>query len=363
MPAPTAQPFEAGPRSATVPRVSVRLIDDADAQAWDRFVESAPAACAYHRYAWRHVVRQAFGHATYYFAAREASGEIIGVLPLVRLKSLLFGDFLISLPYFNFGGVLARSDAVAEQLTDAAVEQARELGCRHLELRHSANACPDWPVRTDKVAMLLPLPDSAEALLKKLPSKLRSQIKRPLREGAVSASGGAELLDEFYDVFARTMHSLGTPVYPRRFFSAILDALPERTRLFVVRVQGRAVAAGLTVAHGAGLEIPWAASLRSANALSVNMLLYWNVLEYACEQGFKTFDFGRCTPDSGTYRFKKQWGAEASQLYWHYWLRNGGEPPRLNPANPKYHFAVSAWRRLPLALANRLGPLIVRNLP
>ena len=93
------------------------------------------------------------------------------------------------------------------------------------------------------------------------------------------------------------------------------------------------------------------------------MLLYWNVLEYACEQGFKTFDFGRCTPDSGTYRFKKQWGAEASQLYWHYWLRNGGEPPRLNPANPKYHFAVSAWRRLPLALANRLGPLIVRNLP
>jgi len=363
LPATTAQPLEAGPRSATVPRVSVQLIDDADAQAWDRFVESAPAACAYHRYAWRHVVRQAFGHATYYFAAREASGEIIGVLPLVRLKSLLFGDFLISLPYFNFGGVLARSDAVAEQLTDAAVEQARELGCRHLELRHSANACPDWPVRTDKVAMLLPLPDSAEALLKKLPSKLRSQIKRPLREGAVSASGGAELLDEFYDVFARTMHSLGTPVYPRRFFSAILDALPERTRLFVVRVQGRAVAAGLTVAHGAGLEIPWAASLRSANALSVNMLLYWNVLEYACEQGFKTFDFGRCTPDSGTYRFKKQWGAEASQLYWHYWLRNGGEPPRLNPANPKYHFAVSAWRRLPLALANRLGPLIVRNLP
>ena len=363
MPATSAQPLDADQRSATLPRVSVELIDDADAQAWDRFVESAPTASAYHRYAWRRVVRQVFGHTTYYFAARDATRQIVGVLPLVRLKSLLFGDFLISLPYFTYGGVVAASDAVAAQLTAAAVAQARELGSQHLELRHSANVCPGWPMRTDKVAMLLPLPDSAEVLLRKLPSKLRSQIKRPLREGAVSAAGGAELLDEFYDVFARTMHALGTPVYPRRFFSAIVDALPEHTRVFVVRLQGKPLAAGLTVARGTGLEIPWAASLRSANALGVNMLLYWNVLEYACERGFKTFDFGRSTPDSGTYRFKKQWGAEPGQLYWHYWLRNGSEPPRLNPANPKYHFAVSAWRRLPLALANRLGPLIVRNLP
>lgn len=343
--------------------ITIERIGDQSAIAWNDYVHRTPGAAAYHLYEWRGVVASVFGHESHYFAALDQDGRVRGVLPTVRLRSALFGDFLISMPYFNYGGIVAENAQTAGQLAQHAAQHARELGVSHLELRHSAPICSEWPVRTDKVAMYLRLPDCAEALSKQLGSKLRSQIKRPTREGATCVSGGAELLDEFYAVFARNMRDLGTPVYPRSFFAAILAAFASRTRVFVVHLKGAPVAAALVIGHRGRLEIPWASSLREANAVGVNMLLYWHVLEYACEQHFEVFDFGRSTLDAGTYRFKKQWGAQPHQLYWHYWIRGGGAPPVLNPSNPKYRLAVAAWQRLPLALANRLGPLLVRNLP
>jgi serine/alanine adding enzyme len=341
----------------------IEHVDAQSAAAWNDYVERAPAASAYHRYEWRGLIGSVFGHDTHYYAARDAAGRICGVLPTVRLRSLLFGDFMVSMPYFNYGGVLGDTERVAAELVDHAARHASELGASHLELRHHAPVCPAWPVRTDKVTMWLQLPGSAEALSKQLGSKLRAQIKRPSKEGATCVSGQVELLDEFYAVFARNMRDLGTPVYPRAFFAAILAAFGARVRIFVVRWRGAAVAAGMVIGHRGRLEIPWASSLREANAIGVNMLLYWSVLEYACGQQYASFDFGRSTLDSGTFKFKKQWGAEPQQLYWHYWLRSGGAPPLLNPSNPKYRLAVAAWQRLPLAVANRLGPLLVRNLP
>ncbi|HKU15943.1 MAG TPA: FemAB family XrtA/PEP-CTERM system-associated protein [Steroidobacteraceae bacterium] len=341
--------------------VRIAAVDDSAADRWNAFVARAPAASIYHRYEWRKLISATFGHASDYFAAYDAAERICGVLPLVRLRSKLFGDFMVSMPFFNYGGVLADDDAAGELLAHAATH-ARSSGVSHLELRHTAQLA-DWPVRTDKVTMQRRLPDSPEELSKQLGSKLRSQIKRPVREGAAGISGGAELLDEFYAVFARNMRDLGTPVYPRRFFAAALERFPQNARIFIVRLQGQAVAAGFTLGSGERLEIPWASSLREANAVGVNMLLYWQVLEYACRNGYKVFDFGRSTRDSGTFRFKQQWGAEPCQLYWHYWLRQGGEPPVMNPANPKYRLAVALWQRLPLAVANRLGPLLVKNLP
>jgi serine/alanine adding enzyme len=335
--------------------------DDAAAQ-WDAYVASAPTSCLYHQYRWRHVVRSVFERETFYFAARRA-GRICGVLPIVRLKSSLFGDFLVSMPYFNYGGVIGDSTAVEQQLVARGCALAQELGVSHLELRHRAPVSEVLPARTDKVTLLLDLPASADALWKAQAAKVRAQVKRPQREGATCASGGAELLGEFYRVFAENMRDLGTPVYPKRFFASILEAFPEEARIFVVRLAGAPVAAGFVIGHRRVLEIPWASSLRRANPIGVNMLLYWSILEFACERGYATFDFGRCTPDSGTFRFKKQWGARSEQLHWHYWMREAGELPRLNHSNPKYEAAVAAWRRLPLAVANTLGPLLIRNLP
>jgi FemAB-related protein (PEP-CTERM system-associated) len=211
--------------------------------------------------------------------------------------------------------------------------------------------------------MLLPLPQSADELWKQLPSKLRSQVKRPVREGATSVFGGVDLLEEFYRVFAKNMRDLGTPVYPRRFFRAILATFPESSSLAVVRLRGKPVAAAFLFEHRDTMEIPWASSLRTANSVGVNMQLYWSVLERAVARRMTVFDFGRSTADSGTFRFKQQWGAEPTQLYWHYWLRDGGSVPMLNPSNPRYRAAVAAWQRLPLAVANWAGPRVVKYLP
>jgi serine/alanine adding enzyme len=343
--------------------LNVERVGNDASREWDAFVATADGTSVYHLYAWRKLIGDVFGHESLYLAARDARGRICGVLPLVRLRSVLFGDFMVSMPYFNYGGVLAESAEIAAALLSEATTRARELGVSHVELRHVANVRPDWPMRTDKVAMYLSLPATPDELSKRLGAKLRSQIKRPTREGATCVCGGRELLAQFYAVFSRNMRDLGTPVYPEKFFAAILDQFASQSRLFIVRVKDAPVAAGFTIGYRGRLEIPWASALREANSIGVNMLLYWSILEYACQQRFDTFDFGRSTVDSGTYRFKQQWGAQPQQLHWHYWMRSGGTPPMLNPSNPKYRLAVAGWQRLPLAIANRLGPMLVRNLP
>lgn len=335
----------------------------ADRADWDRFVAAAEGAELYHDYRWRVLIQALFGHETVYLIARGADRGVRGVLPLVRLRSRLFGDFLVSVPYFNYGGVLAEEDEARHALLAAAAARARAFGAGHVELRHRDEARIDWPAREDKVTMLLDLPDGEEALWKAFKPKLRAQIRRPEKEGASVRRGGIELVRDFYAVFARNMRDLGTPVYPRRFFEAIVETFPDEASVYVVDLHGKPAAAGLVLAHGATAEIPWASSLREANRAGVNMLLYWSVLRDAAESGYARFDFGRSTKDSGTYRFKAQWGAQPQQLRWHYWLPDGAPLPRLTPGNPKYRAAIALWRRLPLPVANRLGPRIVKNLP
>jgi FemAB-related protein (PEP-CTERM system-associated) len=336
---------------------------DTDAAAWDAFVLGHADGSNYHRYAWRGVIERVFRHRAHYLFVRDGHGRIEGVLPLVRMKSVLFGDFLVSVPFLNYGGALAATAEAATCLITEAERLALELGVSHVEFRHVSNDLPAFPSRVDKVSMRLDLPSSADQLRRRLPAAVRSQIKRPEREGATTVSGGAELLDEFYAVFAENMRDLGTPVYPKAFFADILRTFAGEARIFIARIGEAAAAGGLTLGHRRMLEIPWASSLRRYNRTGVNMLLYWKMLEHAIESGYACFDFGRSTPDSGTYRFKKQWGALPVQLHWHYWLRAGGEVPLINPANPRYGRAVAAWQRLPLPVANVLGPRIVRNIP
>jgi serine/alanine adding enzyme len=336
-----------------------------DAAAWDRFVEQAPSATLYHRSVFRGIVEDVFGHRTYYLQECGPAGEITGVLPLVRLTSRLFGDFLVSMPFFNYGGAVGDDPAVESSLMRRAADLAADLGVSHVEFRDSAPREGSWPVRADKVAMKLQLPESEEALWKQIGPKLRAQVRRPSKEGeAVTVEhGGVELLEDFYRVFSRNMRDLGTPVYSDMLFRTILDRLGSAAHIVLVRVADRPAAAGFLLRHRENMEIPWASSLREFNGIGVNMLLYWEALRFSIEQGCRVFDFGRSSVDSGTYRFKRQWGAEPRQLYWHYWLSGGGELPELNPNNPKFRLAIQVWRKLPLAVANRLGPPIVRNLP
>lgn len=348
-------------KAADCPDVSVSLEDDAQDD-WNRYVESRPAASIYHRAEWKELIRKTFGHTGYYFVARNGDGKIVGILPIIRLTSRLFGDFMVSMPYFNYGGAVADHPLIEQQLMQAAAEHAADIGVSHIEYRDDTPR-DGFPVRTEKVNMILPLPDSHDALWQAFTPKLRAQIRRPQREKPQVFQGGEEYLKDFYTVFTRNMRDLGTPVYPISFFRTILSSFPDACRIMVVRHDNRPVAAGFLIGHRDTLEIPWASTISAVNHMSINMLLYWEVLKYAIDRNYRQFDFGRSSKDAGTYRFKQQWGARPRQLYWHYWLRSGSTLPSINPDNPKYALMISLWKRLPLTVSTFLGPKIVRNIP
>jgi FemAB-related protein (PEP-CTERM system-associated) len=346
----------------TLSDITVREYRPADREAWDRFVSQSPHASCYHQSSWKQVIEDSFGTRTEYLLAEDASGQIVGVLPLALLSSLPFGRFLVSLPYFNYGGICAADPEVRRALLDRAVTRARELRVRHIELRHSEPML-QLAEKTTKVAMRLELPSTSEQLWNAFPSDIRRKVRRPQKEGIVARIERAEALDAFYRVFTVNMRDLGTPVYAKKFFASMLREQPDSTWIVTVYQGEQPLASGFLVGFRESLEIPWVSSLRSHNHLYTNMLLYWTALSFACERGYKVFDFGRSTMGAGTYRFKSQWGATPTQLYWHYWLPNGGALPELNPQNPKFAMAVSLWQKLPLAVANFVGPAIVRSLP
>ena len=342
--------------------LEIEILNKKNDGLWDSYVNNNPRSSVYHLSVWKDLVKNVFGHDSYYLHAI-SDGEVVGILPLIRITSYLFGDFIISMPFFNYGGVIGNTHEIEDELMKYACCMAKDIGVHHVEYRDVIERNNLWEVRKDKVVMELQLPDSSDELWKMFKPKLRAQIRKPIKEGAIAVHGGKELLDEFYQVFSRNMRDLGTPVYSKEFFSEILSALPESSMLTIIRYNDKPVAAGFLIGYQGCLEIPWASSVREYNSIGVNMLLYWNVLEQAIKGGYKTFDFGRSSLNSGTYRFKKQWGAQPKQLFWHYCISDGGSIPEITPNNPKYRLAISVWQRLPLFIANYLGPNIVKYLP
>jgi FemAB-related protein (PEP-CTERM system-associated) len=345
----------------TRPRATMQVAKASAAEAadWDRFVAAHPQANGYHEWGWRNVVERTFGHECPYLIARRDE-SVAGVLPLVHIRSWLFGRSLTSLPFLNYGGVLADSEQSAKALLVAAEAAARHRGCRHVELRHIDRVFAELPCKQHKVTMRLPL--EAE-MWQRLDRKVRNQIRKAEKSGLTVDRGSAERLDEFYNVFARNMRDLGTPVYSRRLFLEVLQAFPDRARLVVVRLNGSAVAAALTYRTGTLIEVPWASSIRDFNSLCPNHLLYWHIMESAFAEGCEMLDFGRSTPHEGTYKFKEQWGATPVPLHWEYCLLSGEALPDQSPKNPKFRAVIETWKRCPLWLANQLGPRIVRSIP
>ncbi len=328
------------------------------------FAHRGPRAALSTHPAWLSVLRDGLGHTPYALEALRG-GRTVGVLSLAFVKSLLFGRFLVGLPYVNYGGVVADGDAVAEAaLIAEAARLADELDVRYLELRN------EWAVehprlthrRVDKVHMRMDLPPDADVLWKQLDAKVRNQVRKGQKGQFAVHWGGDELLDDFVDVFSHNMRDLGTPSYGRALFAAILRQFPGEAELCIVRAGPRPAAAALLL-HGRGVtEVPSASTLRAYNPACANMLLYWHLLERAVERGQEVFDFGRSTEDGPTHRFKKQWGAAACSAEWQYYLRNGGVGTA-RPDNPKYRRMIAVWRRLPLPVARRLGPWVVRGIP
>ncbi len=312
---------------------------------------------------WLTVLRDGLGHRTHAVEATEG-GRTVGYLPLGFVSSVLFGKFLVSLPYLNSNGVIAADPAIRGRLIDAAVELADRLDAKHLELRHE-EPTPHPALTatlTSKVHMRLPLPGDPDTLWKQFDAKVRNQVRKGEKSDLAVAWGGADLLDPFYAVLCRNMRDLGTPVFGRRLFERILATFPGDAELCVVTAGGKPCAAALLL-HGPGVtEVPTASSLREFNATCCNMLLYRHLLDRAVARKQAVFDFGRSTADGPTFKFKKQWGAVPHPATWQYYVRRG-EVGEMRPDNPKYDRLIRAWQKLPVGVTRVLGPRIVRGIP
>jgi serine/alanine adding enzyme len=321
-----------------------------------------PDATIDHRWEWRDLFERVFGHRTSYLVARRGE-NVTGVLPLVRFRSRLFGRSLVSVPFLNYGGVLASDAETTAALVSAARDTAAEFGARHVEFRHRSPLVAGAVCRRHKLELTRTLPGSTTALWDGLDKKVRNQVRKAQKDGLSVETGGAELVDDFYSVFARNMRDLGTPVYSKHLFADAVSLFSADAAVHVVRLQGAAVAAGITLTQRSTVIVPWASSRREYRQHCPNMLLYWRMLEHAVASGVHVFDFGRSSPGSGTHQFKVQWGAAESPLHWEYLLLSGREAPDQGPTNPRFAAAIEAWRRLPLWLTNGIGPSIVRNIP
>jgi serine/alanine adding enzyme len=345
---------------ATAPLELVPL--NGDTRAWDEFVTRAEGSSFCHLSGWRQILSDALGAECLYSAAADAHGVWQGILPLARVRSRMFGHYLVSLPFLNDGGPLG-SPAARDRLVAGAVAEARRSGADLLELRTRNPGGLDLPVASRKITVHLALPPDSETLFSAFPGKLRSQIRRPMKEG-LTVRFGPEQREPFYEVFSRTMRDLGTPVLPRGFFERVAAAFPELVEFGVVYRGEQPLAAGCGFEWRDEFEITWAGSLRESRRISANMLLYWAFMQRAIMRGARIFNFGRCTPGGSTHQFKKQWGGVDVPLAWHQFASaNGGKQSTPSPDDAAYSWGPRLWRRLPLFVANRLGPRLVRFLP
>jgi len=343
--------------------MNVRVASDSDKQAWDDYVWAHSLGLAYHQFAWKTAVAEAYGFDGIYLMA-ERNGILHGVLPMIDFKVPFGGRALVSLPYCDVGGPLADDEETAECLLRHAQERFETKGSGKLIVRFGEG--PEQECGTQmsaKVRMVLELPGSSETLLESFKSKLRSQVKKPVRDGLTVRMGGSELVDEFYRIFCPNMRILGSPVHSKKWFMAVAEAFGENALLGVVySPQGTPAASGILLLHNRTASIPWASSLREFNYLNANVLLYWAFLSHAADRGYARFDFGRSTPGEGTYKFKEQWGACPMPLFWVEYA--GGERKIVGGAGPSTarKLVESCWRRMPLELCNALGPLLRRNI-
>lgn len=329
-------------------------------ESWDLLAAEAAGGTHFHQFGWLRVIEQSLHHEVLPLAAVGATGLVEAVLPLVRVRTPLFGHYLVSVPFVNYGGPIG-SDAGIRALVEAAVALARRDRVKLLELRSARPLPVALPVSHRKVTVVLDLPDDPERLFGAFPAKLRSQIRRPGKAG-VEVRRGPEQLASFYAVFAEHMRDLGTPVMPRRWFEAVAAAFPASMECAVAWYRGEPVAAGIGFRWRGEFELTWAAALRRHQELAANMLLYWDVLEAAVAAGCHRFNFGRCTPGGGTHRFKRQWGGGDEALWWY---QDSAAGVDATPAPDRGALALGPrlWKHLPLAVANRLGPAIVRGIP
>ena len=334
--------------------------DDAAARRWDAFVMASPQATFFHRAGWLRLIEQIFGHRGYFLYAQR-DGVIEGVLPLAQVKSYLFGHALTGLPFAVYGGVAAVSEEAAAALELEAQTIAKQLGAEHLELRNTVARHADWPQQDLYVTFRKEILGDEDANMLAIPRKARAMVRKGIKNGLVSQIDTD--VNRFFALYADNTHRHGTPAMPKRYFAALLTEFGADAEVMTVTApDGRPLSSVLSF-YFRGEVLPYyAGDDESARDLAANDFKYWELMRRACVRGLTLFDYGRSKQGTGSYAFKKNWGFEPTPLHYEYCLYKRDAVPQNNPNNAKYQLLIKAWRRLPIGVANWLGPFIVRSL-
>lgn len=334
--------------------------DRGSAQRWDAFVFATADATFFHRTDWQHIIRDVFRHPTYFLYA-EVAGEIQGVLPLAHVKSILFGNSLIALPFAVYGGVAASTPEAALALEEEAQKLARKLDVAHLEFRNIVPRHADWPKQDLYVTFRKEILPDVEANMQAIPRKQRAMVRKGIKNGLISSIDSNA--DRFFKLFADNVHRHGTPAMPKRYFETLLRVFGKDCEVLTVTTADGQLLSSVFSFYFRDEVLPYyAGDDESARNLAANDFKYWELMRRACERGIKLFDYGRSKVGTGPYAFKKNWGFEPQPLHYEYCLYKLDAIPQNNPNNAKYKLFIEAWRRMPIGLANWLGPHIVRNL-
>lgn len=340
--------------------VRVARLDGASASDWDAYVMTAQGATFFHRAGWKNVLENAFGHRTHYLYA-ERDGRIAGVLPLAEVRSLLFGHSLSSLPFCVYGGIVADDPEAGKALRAEACNLAESLGVDALELRNQCDSGSGWPVKELYFTFRKAIEDNDEANLKAIPNRQRAMVRKGIKEGLHSEwDDGVERL---YRVYAESVRNLGTPVFSQKYFHTLRAEFGSDCSVLMITHEGVDVAGVMNFYFRDEVLPYYGGSTSASRALrGVNHFMYWELMRHSAAQGYRVFDFGRSKADTGPYSFKKNFGFEPQPLPYEYYLVNADSMPDVNPSNPKYKLLIETWSRLPLPVANFVGPFLARSL-
>ncbi len=339
--------------------VQIRWLQPLDAPRWDAFVAGCPEATFFHRAGWQQVLERAFGHDTYYMYA-EFDGRIEGILPLGHLRSRLFGNALVSLPFCVYGGVAAMSDGARHALDQAARDLAERLNVDYLEMRNRTPQHPDWMTKDLYVTFRKTLDPDPEKNYLAIPRKQRAMVRKGIDAGLQGALD--DDIGRFYDAYADSVRRLGTPVFSRKYFQALRDVFGQDCEVLTITRNGQTVSSVMSFYFRDEVLPYYGGGTREAREVAGNDFMYWELMRRACERGLRVFDYGRSKKGTGPYSFKKNWGFVPEPLHYEYFLVKAKAVPDVNPLNPKYRFFIETWKRLPLPLTKVLGPMISRNL-
>ncbi len=335
----------------------VRPLEHGEEKAWDEYVLRSPGSSHCHLSGWRHVISRSYGHPSHYLWAQD-KGKIKGVLPLISMRSMFFRRALVSMPFLDDGGICADDDRITARISQEALNLYEDQKADFLDLRHRYVNDLELPRAGEKIMMILDLSANPDDLWKGFDAKLRNQTRKASKSGLTASWSGNEGLADFYEVLAANMRDLGSPVHSRNFFAAMLEEFADTAKLMLVRKDRRVLGGALCLFFKDRMIVPWASSLREYLSLCPNNLLYWEMIRWGCENRYRRFDFGRSSPNSGTYRFKKQWGAKEEPLHWQCVSRQTGRTGIPHGDGKKYQWIVKTWSHLPLSITKFVGPMV-----